>query len=64
MIEESELDIDDVEKRIRPIRKYKKLSLSLRSLFWIENKGKIKNISAKEKMLSEFAFTVCKEENR
>ena len=63
MIEELESEVDDIEKRIRPIRKYKKLPLSLRSPFWTENEEKIKNISAKEKMLSEFAFTVCKEEN-
>ena len=63
MIEESESEVDDVEKRIRPTRKYKKLPLSLRSLFWTENKGKIKNIYSKEKMLSEFAFIVCKEKN-
>ena len=63
MIEELESEVDDIEKRIRPIRKYKKLPLSLRSPFWTENEGKIKNISTKEKILSEFAFTVCKEEN-
>ena len=63
MIEESELEVDDVEKRIRPIRKYKKLPLALRSPFWTENEGKIKNVSAKEKILSEFSFTNCKEKN-
>ena len=63
MIKESESEVDDVEKRIRPIKKYKKLPLALRSPFWIENEEKIKNISAKEKILSEFAFTVCKQKN-
>ena len=59
MIEESKSEVDDVEKRIRPIRKYKKLPLSLRSPFWTENDGKIKkNVSSKEKIISEFAFTV------
>ena len=46
------------KKRMRLIRKYKKLHVALRSPFWIENDEKLRNVSAREKIVSEFAFTV------
>ena len=57
LINESKLEVEDVEKRIRPITKYKKLPIALKSPFWTKYDGQIKNVSVKEKIISEFAFT-------
>ena len=57
LIDESESEIEDVQIRTRPTRKYKKLPLALRSPFWTENNTIIQNVTAKEKIISEFAFT-------
>ena len=47
LINESESEIEDVQTRTRPTRKYKKLPLALRSPFWTENDAIIQDVTEK-----------------
>lgn len=59
ILAESEEEVEDVHKKKRPQRKLKQLPLALLSPYWAQNMTKLTNISAKQKLFSDYAFLSC-----